>query len=150
LSQFDPRVLEQHLPRRDGDDRKARRSNVVERGGLARNLAGLDQPIFGIAPTNWSFIAPLYGIAEANTPMPASKRGHRAADFGAEGQGNGLADPTFAPQPIPQYDVRHLRGDQHPPAPAGEPCPAACYRCRRTREFEWLSLIVSSLMSRKP
>src|SRR6516162_4940211 len=37
-----------------------------------------------------------------------------------------------------------------PPAPAGESRPAACYRCRRTREFEWLSLIVPSLVSRKP
>ena len=49
LSQFDPRVLEQHLPRGDGDDRKARRSNVVERGGLGRDLAGLDQRVLGIA-----------------------------------------------------------------------------------------------------
>ena len=34
LSRFDPRVLEQHLPRGDGDDGKTRRRDIVEPGGL--------------------------------------------------------------------------------------------------------------------
>ena len=51
LSRFDPRVLEQHLPRGNGDDGKARRCDVVERGGLARDLTGLDQRLF--RPAAW-------------------------------------------------------------------------------------------------
>ena len=49
LPRFDTRVLEQHLPRGNGDDRKPRRCDVVERGGLERDLVGLDQRVLGIA-----------------------------------------------------------------------------------------------------
>jgi hypothetical protein len=117
LSPFDPRVLEQHLPRGDGDDRKARRSNVVERGGLGRDLAGLDQRVLGIAADELVVCRAVYGVAERERPDAGAERGHCAADFGVEGQGKRLADPAFAHQPIPQSDAAAFTATSTSPAP---------------------------------
>ena len=64
LPRFDTRVLEQHLPRGNGDDRKARRCDVVERGGLERDLVGLDQRVLGIAADELVVRRAVHGIAE--------------------------------------------------------------------------------------
>ena len=86
MSRFDPRVLEQHLPRGDGDNGKARRRDIVERGGLGRHLAGLDQRVLGIAADELVVCRAVYGVAEREHTDAGAERRHRAADVGAEGQ----------------------------------------------------------------
>jgi len=115
LSPFDSRVLEQHLARGDGDDRKARCRDIVERGGLGRDLAGLDQRVLGIAADELVVCRAVHGVAERERTDAGAERHHRAADVGAEGQRQCLAEaaPAFADQPVPGPDARRLNGDQH-------------------------------------
>jgi hypothetical protein len=86
LSRFDPRVLEQHLPRGNGDDRKARGCNVIECGRLARDPAGLGQRVLGIASDKPVVCRAVDSLAEREHVDVGTERGHGAADVGADGQ----------------------------------------------------------------
>ena len=113
MSRFDPRVLEKHLPRGDGDDRKPCRRDIVERGGLGRDLVGLDQRVLGIAADELVVCRAVHGVAEREHADAGAERRHRAADVGAERQRQRLAHPAFADQPVPRPDACRLHGDQH-------------------------------------
>jgi hypothetical protein len=68
LSRCDPRIFKQHLPRGDGDDRKAGRRDIVERVWLGSDLAGLDQRVFGIAADELVVCRAVHGVAEREHP----------------------------------------------------------------------------------
>src|SRR4029077_8355087 len=84
---------------------------------------------------NWSFVAPYAVLAERKPVDPDADGRHRAADVGAEGQRQHLAEAAlaFADQPVPRPAARRLHGDQHlarpraprpPPSPPPSPPPA--------------------------
>jgi hypothetical protein len=58
----------------DGDDRKARRRDIVEPGRLGRDLAGVDQRVLGIAADELVVCRAIHGVAECQHADAGAER----------------------------------------------------------------------------
>ena len=138
LSRFDIGVLEQHLPRGNGDDWNARRRHVVERNRLACDVTGLDQRILAIELV---VRCAIHGVAEREHADVGAEHSHHGADFEAEGQRQRLAEAAlaFADEAVPRPDDRTLHSDQHLARSGlrtGKLVEPHGVKCRRIRELE--------------